>query len=74
MGVYFEDECVGCPSNMGCLGSSCPNMHVPHFECDECGEEFEAEELYDYEGVMLCKDCLLELMPKIDAEKIIRDF
>lgn len=73
MAIKYEDECVGCPSEMGCLGDRCPYMNVPHFTCDECNEDFDSDELYDYEGLMLCRDCLLEVVPKIDAERIISD-
>lgn len=34
------------------------------YHCDECGDEVLAEDLYDYEGKEICKDCLLEIMPK----------
>ena len=52
--VRFEDECVGCPTEMGCLGNSCPYRNVPHLYCDKCGEEF--DELYDLDGEQLCAD------------------
>ena len=39
MSRWTENECVGCPPNMGCLGAGCPNRNVLHIECDECGEE-----------------------------------
>ena len=56
--VEYEDECVGCPPEMGCLGKDgCPNMHVSHFYCDECGEE---ETLYQYNDKQLCKSCLMD--------------
>lgn len=55
----YEDECVGCPKEIGCFGMSCPNRRVPHYYCDECQDEFETSELYDFYGDMLCKDCLI---------------
>ena len=27
--IKYEDECVGCPPERGCLGSVCPNRNVP---------------------------------------------
>ena len=60
----IENECVGCPSEMGCLGDACPNRNVEHFYCDECEEE---GTLYEYEGKELCKDCLLEAVPKVEG-------
>ena len=60
MSKWIENECVGCPSDLGCMGSACPNRNVPHYDCDECGEELAPGELYDYEGEMLCSKCLLD--------------
>ena len=54
--IKYEDECVGCPPEMGCIGDSCPNRNVPHLYCDKCGEE--CEELYLYDKEELCEDCL----------------
>lgn len=44
--VVYEDECVGCPQGMGCLGSSCPNRNVPYFYCDKCGEELDIDHMH----------------------------
>ena len=52
----YEDECCGCCSateKYPCLCSACPNLHVKHLYCDKCGED--VEELYNFEGVQLCK-------------------
>ena len=58
MSVTLENECVGCPPNMGCLGDSCPNRNVAHYRCDKCDAEVDPEDLYDVDGVDLCEDCL----------------
>lgn len=55
MSIRFENECVGCPKEMGCLGSGCPYTHVPYLVCDSCGDE--VEKLYDTEDGQLCEDC-----------------
>lgn len=52
----IEDECVGCPEGMGCLGRGCPNRNVVRFYCDECDCE---GKLYHYGDRELCEDCLL---------------
>lgn len=66
MAVKKVNECVGCPPELGCLGEACPNRNVLVFTCDDCGEEFGAEELYEYEyDRMLCAECLLKIFPKI---------
>ena len=61
--VKYENECVGCPPEMGCLGESCPNRNVKRLYCDNCKDEF--EELYEYDGQELCQDCLLNTIEKI---------
>ena len=53
----IENECVGCPPEIGCLGRSCPYVNVVHYYCDKCGEE---GKLYHYGDSELCEECLLE--------------
>lgn len=60
MAKNIEDACVGCPTSIGCMGGACPNHNLVYYDCDECGEEFDTDELYDYEGEMLCSKCLLD--------------
>lgn len=55
--IRYENECVGCPRELGCLGITCPNINVERHYCDSCGKEIESDtELY--EGLELCEDCL----------------
>lgn len=61
--ITYENECVDCNSEIGCYGDNCPKLKVPHFICDECCED--VEELFGYDGEQLCKDCLLEAVPKV---------
>lgn len=63
--IQYEDECVGCPPSIGCLGSACSNRNVPHYYCDECKSE--VDDLYEYDGGQFCLECLLDI---IGAEKI----
>ena len=56
--ITYEDECVGCPTEMGCMGSACPNRNVPHFYCDKCKDD--VEKLYNYDGDEICEECLLK--------------
>ena len=54
--IRYENDCVGiCPQ--GCI--NCGRKHLAHFYCDECKGEFAPEELYDFDGDMLCTECLL---------------
>lgn len=59
--ITYEDECVNC--GLPCLGTSCPNRNVPHFYCDDCGDE---EDLYEYEGEQLCIKCIEGRLVKVN--------
>lgn len=61
--INFIDECVGCPPEMGCLGITCPNRHIPVLVCDYCNEE--PDELYLMDGEQLCSECLQKRFEKI---------
>ena len=52
----FENECVGCPTGMGCLGCACPNRSVLVLECDECHSE--EDNLYSWNDKEICFECL----------------
>lgn len=52
----IENHCVGCPPEIGCFGSSCPNRNVVVYYCDRCGKE---AKLYYYDSEQICEDCLL---------------
>ena len=71
MGIRYEDYCVGCPPEMGCLGEHCRNRNVPVWYCDSC--EDNDIDLWDYDGQELCKDCLLKEIPKAHPEDCICD-
>ena len=58
--LRHEDECVGCPLELGCLGDGCPHMNVPHWFCDECEAEVSREELRILDGKQLCWGCFVE--------------
>lgn len=58
--IVRENDCVNC--RLPCLGHSCPYQNVPHFYCDECGNE---EELYEFENKQICENCLLSKFPKV---------
>lgn len=68
--LKYENHCVNCPPEMGCLGKSCPNIDVPVYCCDICGEEG-AE--YEIENNDLCKDCAKEYMNMRFAELTIEE-
>lgn len=60
----YEDQCVGCPPEIGCLGAVCPNKNVKIYECDNCHDIFYV--LYDYNGEQLCADCVLEKLDIVE--------
>ena len=55
--IRYENHCVGCPSDMGCLGRSCRYMDVPVCYCDECGNYAE----YHCDDRDYCEQCLIRL-------------
>ena len=59
----YENDCVSCPKELGCLGSSCPMKNVLHYYCDECGDE---TDLYDFDGEELCIDCIKERLKPVE--------
>lgn len=62
----IENECVGCPKEMGCLGSACPYVDVPHYYCDYCEKE---EKLYHYNGYEICEECLLKEFEVVEGSE-----
>lgn len=67
--VTHEDNCVGCPTEIGCVGSVCPFSNASVLTCDECGKE--TDELYevDFDNDQRCLDCLLDV---VGARKVER--
>jgi hypothetical protein len=63
----IEDECVDC--GLPCLGRACRYRAVPHWFCDECGQEFNPDELYAFDGQELCEECLKDIL----LERAIKD-
>ena len=59
----IENDCVGCPLEMGCFGKSCPYVDVPHYYCDKCGDE---APLYYVDGQELCEVCALNTLEKVE--------
>lgn len=45
------------------MGASCPLLKVEVHYCDSCNEE---TQLYHYEGLELCIDCIEERLEKVN--------
>ena len=56
--MKIENDCVHC--GLPCMGDSCKYMNVPHYYCDECGDECYEDEMYELEDQELCLYCLKE--------------
>lgn len=37
--IREENDCVGCPEGVPCIGSNCPMRNVPHMYCYDCAKE-----------------------------------
>ena len=50
--IKYEDHCCGCAvPGYPCIGSLCPNINIPVYYCDFCGDYAE----YDIEGEHYCE-------------------
>jgi hypothetical protein len=63
--IVTENECVGCPPDMGCIGTSCPYWAVTRLYCDECDDE---AELYWFEDEQLCIDCIIKRLERVEID------
>ena len=64
--IKIEDNCVGCPPEIGCLGNTCKYRNVKVFICDDCG--CDSDELwYGDDGNMYCKYCITNHLERVDA-------
>lgn len=75
MGYRVENQCVGCPPEIGCIGELCRNRNVHIYFCDKCGEELPPEELFLYEkkteDLELCEKCFLK--ESLNTTKSVRE-
>lgn len=62
--IKHENGCVSC--GLPCIGKACQYLDEIVFVCDDCG--CEVEDLWEYDGKQLCLDCLLDAVPKVEAE------
>ena len=67
--IRVENNCVGCPTEMGCLGSSCPYQNEEIIACNACGSYAE----YNIDGKDYCIDCAMKYAMDVFKELPIRE-
>lgn len=60
--IRIENECVGCPPEIGCFRNSCPYWAVKRYYCDNCEDE---RKLYWFNGKQLCIGCIEEQLEEV---------
>ncbi len=61
------NDCCGCAvPGYPCQGSACPLRSVTHYYCDKCKAE---TKLYEYDGMELCEECLLEQFDVVEGSE-----
>ena len=64
--LKYNNYCCDCAvPGYPCRGSSCPNLNVPVYYCDECGDEID-DDIFDVDGEELCEDCLKDMFRRIE--------
>lgn len=60
----IENECCDCKSSgYPCRGSVCCLRKTKHYQCNECGYD---EDLYRFEGEVLCIGCIKSRLEKVE--------
>ena len=65
--IVIENECVGCPPEMGCIGDSCKYLNVKRYYCDSCNYE---AKLFNFDGQELCIDCVEKRLDIVEGSDI----
>ena len=52
--ITYENNCVDCPTEMGCLGCSCPYKDSQNIICDNCRCD---NANYRIDGYDFCEEC-----------------
>lgn len=64
--IKYENECIGCPPDIGCIGESCPYLNVPRLYCDECGNN--EDTLYWWDDQQLCLGCVEARLERVEYD------
>lgn len=65
----YEDGCVNCPRELGCIGANCPRYEVQSIYCEFCGEPAE----YKIEGDDYCEDCAKKYLQDVFGNLSVRE-
>ena len=60
----IENDCVGCPPELGCLGPSCRYQNMECYYCDDCEDQ---APLYKFDGEELCIDCIAKRLDRVEG-------
>lgn len=61
----YENQCVGCPPDIGCMGEACKYMNVPVNHCDRCDNE---DAIFEIDGNDYCGNCAKEYLQEMFDE------
>ena len=64
-----ENECVGCPPEIGCIGCACPYIKVERNYCDMCGDDGAK---YVMDGFDYCEECANKYLHELFDELTIK--
>lgn len=62
--IVASNECVDC--GLPCLYTACPYFSVIRYYCDIC--DTEVEDLWYFNGLECCQDCILKQLEKVELE------
>ena len=60
--IKTENHCVDC--GMHCLGDACRHRNVKVCYCDKCEDEINIDDVYCYDGMDVCENCLKDMCKK----------
>lgn len=60
--IQTENHCIGCPKDIGCIGTACRYVNVVVCYCDECGND---EAIYEINGQDFCANCVEEYLKNV---------
>ena len=61
----YENQCVGCPPDIGCMGEACKYMNAPVNHCDWCDSE---DAIFEIDGNDYCENCAKKYLQEMFDE------